>query len=96
MHTADEETIKLINWLKRIEDHIRGVTEMVEDQVYPIEIIKQIEDIQAALETINILMLDRHLHSCFIAAVRDHRPVEREIMLDQIAELFVVKSKYYH
>jgi DNA-binding FrmR family transcriptional regulator len=91
-----KETTKIIARLKIVEGHIRGVTKMVEDGVCCLEVVNQIKVIQTALQKVNILMLDRHLHTYLITAVRDNNPAEREQMLDQIAELFAVKSKYHH
>ena len=45
----DEKTTKIINRLKSIEGHVRGVEKMIEDDAYCIDIVKQIEAIQAAL-----------------------------------------------
>ena len=45
----DEETTKIVNRLKSIEGHVRGVEKMVEDGDYCIDIVNQINAIQAAL-----------------------------------------------
>ena len=96
MNITDEEAIKIIIRLKCLEGHVRNVVEMVEDDVYPIDIVDHIEAIQVSLEKINIQLLDRHLHTCLTTAVNDSHSARHEQMLDQISELFVVKSKYHH
>ena len=57
-----------IRRLKTIEGHIRGVQRMVDDDNYCIDVIRQINAIQAALNKISINILDSHLNSCLISA----------------------------
>jgi len=92
----DEEAIKIIIHLRCLESRIRSAAEMVEDDAYPIEIVDRIAAIQAALEKINIQLLDRRVHTCLTTAINDSLPARQEQMLDQLAELFAVKSKYRH
>ena len=39
--------------LKTIEGHIRGINRMIEDDVYCIDIIRQIQAVQAALNKVS-------------------------------------------
>lgn len=96
MNIADEEAIKIIIRLRYLERQVRSVTGMVEDDVYPIEIANWIAAIQAALEKINIQLLDRHLHTCLTTAINDGQPARQEQMLDRLVVLFAVNSKYRH
>lgn len=89
----DEETKKLSNRLRSIEGHVRGVTKMVENGEYCIDIVNQINAIQAALQKVNTLVLDRHLHTCVITAIRGDDPHERERMISEIVDVFNAKSK---
>ena len=79
--------------LKNIEGHIRGIERMVEDGAYCIDVVRQIRAVQAALNRVSALVLDGHLHSCLITAVRGEDPGERERVLGEIAELFDAASK---
>ncbi len=74
--------------LKTVEGHIRGIERMVEEETYCINIIRQIQAVQAALDKITNLILEEHLHSCLITAVRGDDPAERERVLNEIAEVF--------
>ena len=89
----DEETGKIVNRLKSIEGHVRGVSKMVEDGAYCIDIVKQIEAIQAALQKVSGLVLDRHLHTCVTTAIRGDDPTERERVIGEIMEVFTAKGK---
>lgn len=79
--------------LKSIEGHVRGVQRMVEEDAYCIDIIRQIQAIQAALGKLSISILNDHLHSCVIAAVRGDDPAERERVIGEIAEVYETAAK---
>ena len=89
----DEETTKIINRLKSIEGHVRGVEKMIEDGAYCINIVNQIDAIQSALNKVSGLVLDKHLHTCVTTAIRGDDPTERERVIDEIMGVFTAKSK---
>ena len=89
----DEETTKIVNRLKSIEGHVRGVEKMVEDGAYCIDIVNQINAVQAALQKVSSLVLDRHLHTCVTTAIRGDDPDERERVIDEIVAVFNAKEK---
>ena len=66
---------------------------MVAEDAYCIDIISQVQAVQAALNKINVQILDDHLHSCVITAVRGDDATERERMLDEIAGVFEKSTK---
>jgi CsoR family transcriptional regulator, copper-sensing transcriptional repressor len=74
--------------LKTIEGHIKGVTRMVENDEYCIDVIRQIQAVQAALNKVTTQILDEHLNSCVITAIRGDDPQERERVLKEIAEIY--------
>lgn len=90
---TDQETAKIVNRLKSVEGHVRGVEKMVQDGAYCIDIVNQINAIQAALQKVNTLILDRHLHSCVITAIRGDNSTEQERVIGEIVELFNAKGK---
>lgn len=84
------ETIKR---LKTAEGHLRGIQRMLENDVYCIDIIRQIQAVQGSLNRISSLILDQHLNSCLITAVRGEDPAERERVLKEIADVFEAATK---
>ena len=88
-----KKKIDLQRRLKSISGHIRGVEKMVEEDAYCIDVIGQIQAIQAALNKVNVQILDDHLHSCVITAVRGDDATERERMLTEIAGVFEKSTK---
>ena len=89
----DEETNKIINRLKSIEGHVRGVEKMIAEGAYCIDIVNQIDAIQSALNKVSGLVLDKHLHTCVTTAIRGDDPAERERVIDEIMGVFNAKSK---
>lgn len=79
--------------LKNVEGHIRGVEKMLEEDAYCIDVIRQIQAVQAALNKINAMILEEHLNSCLITAVRGEDVSERERVLKEIADVFDAANK---
>ena len=71
--------------LKIIEGHVRGIERMVEDDAYCIDVIRQIQAVQAALNKVSSMILENHLNSCLISAVRGDDPDARERVLHEIS-----------
>jgi DNA-binding FrmR family transcriptional regulator len=78
---------------KSIAGHLKGVEKMVEEDAYCIDIINQIQAIQAALNKVNVQILDDHLRGCLATAVRGDDADERERMLSEIAAVFEKSAK---
>lgn len=91
--SMDEETTKIINRLKSVEGHVRGIEKMVEDGAYCIDIVNQINAVQSALQKVSSLVLDRHLHTCVTTAIRGDDPDERERVINEIVAVFNAKEK---
>ena len=83
----------VIRRLKTAEGHLRGIQRMVEDGAYCIDIIRQVQAVQSALNRVNSEILDRHLNSCLITAVRGEDPAERERVLKEITDVFEAANK---
>lgn len=79
--------------LKNIEGHIRGIQRMVEQDKYCIEIIHQIQAVQAALNKVSAGILDGHLNTCLITAVRGDDNDTRERVLKEIIDIFDAANK---
>lgn len=74
--------------LKITEGHLRGIQRMVAEDAYCIDIIRQIQAVQSSLNKISSKILEGHLNSCVITAVRGEDPLERERVLKEIQQVF--------
>ena len=79
--------------LKTIEGHLRGIIRMVEDDAYCIDVIRQIQAVEAALNKVSAQILEGHLNSCVITAIEGQDQSERERVLKEITEVFEMSTK---
>jgi CsoR family transcriptional regulator, copper-sensing transcriptional repressor len=79
--------------LKTIEGHLRGVIRMVEQDEYCIDVIRQIQAVEAALNKVSSQILENHLNSCVITAIQGNDKKERERVLKEITEVFEMSTK---
>ena len=87
---TDDEKAALLNRLKSVAGHVNGITAMVEQDRYCIDVIKQLQATQAALGKVSKMILDNHLHTCLTTAIRGDDPSERERVLSEISDVFSV------
>lgn len=87
------ENDNTIRRLKNIEGHLRGVIRMVEEDTYCIDVIRQIQAVEAALSKVSTKILGDHLNSCVITAIQGSDKKERERVLQEITEVFEMSTK---
>jgi len=90
-----EESTKtqVLNRLRSIEGHVRGIGRMVDEDAYCIDVIKQTVAVQRALDKVNALILQNHLQTCVATAIRGEEPQERERVIGELLEVFETASK---
>lgn len=87
------ESETTIRRLKTIEGHLRGVIRMVEEDAYCIDVIRQIQAVDAALNKVSTQILENHLNSCVITAIQGNDKKERQRVLKEITEVFEMSAK---
>lgn len=87
------QTTDTLRRLKTIEGHLRGVIRMVEEDAYCIDIIRQIQAVEGALNKVSTKILEDHLNSCVITAIEGNDQGERERVLKEITEVFEMSTK---
>ncbi len=78
----------LLSRLRTIEGHVRGVLRMVEADAYCPEILMQALAVQRAIDRFNFDLLESHLESCFIGAIRGGSETDRERELRELVAIF--------
>jgi DNA-binding FrmR family transcriptional regulator len=79
-YTATKKQLQ--NRLARIEGQVRGVSKMVDDDRYCIDVLTQINSIQAALDKVSLGLLDGHARHCLIAG--HGGPEDPDAQVDEI------------
>ena len=73
--------------LARIEGQVRGISRMVDEDRYRIDIVTQITAVQAALDKVALGLLDDHVAHCVTGAGEDELAGKREELMAAIARL---------
>ncbi len=71
---------QLLKRLARIEGQVRGLSRMVEDERYCIDVLTQIHAAQAALDGVALGLLDDHVRHCMQAGSPGQRAQVDELM----------------
>lgn len=79
---------KILARLRSAEGHVRGVIEMVRKDEYCIDVIRQTKAIQAAIDRVNALLLERHLSHCVSQAIRSDDATRRERVIGELLDVF--------
>ena len=79
--------------MKSVSGHVQGIERMLDNEAYCIDVIRQIQAVQAALNRVSVRLLEGHLRSCVITAVRGGDVKERERVLEEISEVFSTATK---
>lgn len=90
---SDERTRDIVQRLKSVEGHIRGIARMVEDDAYCVDVVNQILAVQRALKKVSALVLDRHLHSCVTHAIQGDDVQAKERVLGELLDVFEATGK---
>jgi len=69
-HGYISDKTKYLNRMKRIEGQARGISKMVDDEKYCIDILTQISALKSALEAVAVGLLDDHLKHCVLDAAQ--------------------------
>ena len=79
--------------LKTVEGHLHGIIRMIDEDAYCIDVLRQIQAVQAALNKISVGILENHLSTCVTTAIRGEDPAERERVLKEITDVFETATK---
>jgi DNA-binding FrmR family transcriptional regulator len=69
-HGYANDKHKLAARLSRIEGQVRGVSRMVSEDKYCIDILTQVNAIKAALDQVSLLLIEDHVKGCVVEAVK--------------------------
>jgi CsoR family transcriptional regulator, copper-sensing transcriptional repressor len=78
---------QLLRRLARVEGQVRGVSRMVEEERYCIEVLTQIQAAEAALNGIALGLLDEHVRNCMQQGNAKQRAEKAGEMMDAVGRL---------
>lgn len=88
-----ESKPKLLNRLSRIEGQVRGVSRMIGEGRYCIDVLTQLQAVRAALVRVETQMLQDHLSHCIEDAIVSGNAKEQRKKASELIELLERRSK---
>lgn len=82
-HGYDKDAV--LKRLARIEGQVRGITRMVGDDTYCIDVLTQVSATTKALEAVALKLLEDHLAHCVVNAARAGGP-EAEVKIKEASD----------
>ena len=73
--------------LRRIEGQIGGIRKMIEDDRYCIDILTQTSAVVSALRGVEDLVMQNHLNTCVVDAIKSDDESEKQQKLDEVMDV---------
>ena len=73
--------------LARIEGQVRGIQRMIREGDYCIDIITQIQAVQSALGAVNRSVLQKHMDTCVMKAIRSRSRKDTDEKLNELMRM---------
>lgn len=89
MQGYDGDKAKILARLRRVEGQVHAVAQMVEDDVYCIDVLTQISAATSALKAVSVMLVDDHLNRC----VRQAAAEGGEVADEKLSEVEKVISR---
>lgn len=84
---TETEYRSLLNRLSRIEGQVRGIRNMVEQDIYCTDILMQVAAVTAALNSFNKELLAAHVRTCVTNDIRAGREEAVDELVDVLQKL---------
>ncbi len=70
-HHSYETKSRMISRMNRIEGQIRGISKMIESDVYCDDILHQFMSVESAINGVKMMLLEAHMKSCVVHQIQD-------------------------
>ena len=70
-HHTYETKQQMVTRMKRIEGQIRGISKMIEEDLYCDDILHQFMSVESAIRGVKSLLLEAHMKSCVVNQIKD-------------------------
>ena len=84
---------KVLNRLSRIEGQVRGLSRMVEEDRYCIDVLTQLQAVRAALSRVEGQVLKDHMDHCVMGAIAGDDLADRKAKASELIELLARASR---
>jgi CsoR family transcriptional regulator, copper-sensing transcriptional repressor len=83
--TVQADKASVLKRLNYIEGHLGGIRKMVEEDKYCVDILRQTYAVRKAIEKLEAMILEDHLHGCVPEGIREGR--ENEVV-EELVQLY--------
>ncbi len=90
---AENAATQKLNRLARIEGQVRGISRMVEEGRYCIDILHQIQAVKSALTKVESAVLKDHAACCVSEAIASGDDAEQRQKFNELIDLFEKSRK---
>lgn len=87
---ASDSKSEALKRLSYIEGHLSGIRKMLEEDKYCVDVLKQTYAVRRAIEKMEGILLEGHLHSCVIDGIKTGREGQ---VLDELKDLYLLANK---
>ncbi len=87
MAEAKDEALKRLSY---IEGHLSGIRKMLEEDKYCVDILKQTYAVRRAIEKMESILLEGHLHTCVVDGIRSGR---EDQVVGELKDLSILANK---
>ena len=84
MQINKEATVRRLN---RIEGQVRGVSRMIDEERYCIDVLQQIQAIKAAIGKVEDAILKDHAATCVESAISSGNAADQRKKFDELVDL---------
>ncbi|HJN87767.1 MAG: metal-sensitive transcriptional regulator [Dehalococcoidia bacterium] len=85
-----DSKVDALKRLSYVEGHLSGIRKMLEEDKYCVDVLKQTYAVRRAIEKIEGIMLEGHLHSCVVEGIKTGR---EDQVLDELKDLYFLANK---
>ena len=85
--TTRDQALKRLSY---IEGHLSGIRRMIDEDKYCVDVLKQTYAVRRAIEKMESLLLDGHLHTCVVEGMREGRDQQ---VIGELLELYELANK---
>lgn len=81
---------EVLKRLAYVEGHLHGIRRMIEDDKYCVDVLKQTYAVRRAIEKLEAMILDSHLHGCVVHGIKEGR---EDAVVDELLELYQLANR---
>ena len=79
---------RIVDRLRRVEGQVRGISQMVEDDRYCIDILHQMQAVKSALAKVETQVLKDHAACCVAEAIASGNADDQREKFEELVDLF--------